>query len=145
MSNGNTTIARRRSDGTLVEVMPDGSTKPLADKTDWQRLRGMANAKVEAAAFGDPDAQPLSDATLARMQRVPRVKTLRRALKLTQQEFARAIRSRSARCATGNRHGRNRISRRAPISRPLPAIPRVCTERCIPPPWGEPVDQCIFF
>ena len=88
MSNGNTTIARRRSDGTLVEVMPDGSTKPLADKTDWQRLHGMADAEVEAAAFGDPDAQPLSDATLARMRRVPRVKTLRRALKLTQQEFA---------------------------------------------------------
>ena len=88
MSNGNTTIARRRSDGTLVEVMPDGSTKPLADKTDWQRLRGMADAEVEAAAFGDPDAQPLSNETLAQMRRVPRVKTLRRALKLTQQEFA---------------------------------------------------------
>ena len=29
MSTGNTTIARRRSDGTLVEVTPDGSTKPL--------------------------------------------------------------------------------------------------------------------
>jgi putative transcriptional regulator len=68
--------------------MPDGSTKPLADKTDWQQLRGMADAEVEAAAFGDPDAQPLSDATLVRMRRVPRVKTLRRALKLTQQEFA---------------------------------------------------------
>jgi putative transcriptional regulator len=68
--------------------MPDGSTKPLADKTDWQRLHSMADAEVEAAAFGDPDAQPLSDATLVRMRRVPRVKTLRRALKLTQQEFA---------------------------------------------------------
>jgi putative transcriptional regulator len=43
---------------------------------------------VTAAALRDPDAQPLTDADLARMKRVPRVKTLRRALGLTQEEFA---------------------------------------------------------
>lgn len=88
MSNENTTIARRRSDGTLVEVLPDGTTKPLADKTDWQRLRTMSEADVEAAALSDPDAQPLTADQLARMRRVPRVKTLRRALRLTQEQFA---------------------------------------------------------
>ncbi len=88
MSNENTTIARRQSDGTLVEVLPDGTTKPLADKTDWQRLRSMSEADVEAAALSDPDAQPLSDGQLGRARRVPRVKTLRRALRLTQEEFA---------------------------------------------------------
>jgi putative transcriptional regulator len=68
--------------------MLDGTTRPLADKTDWQRLRDMTEAEVEAAALGDPDAQPLTGAMLAQMRRVPRVKTLRRALKLTQEEFA---------------------------------------------------------
>ena len=29
MSNENTMIARRKSDGTLVEVKPDGTAKPL--------------------------------------------------------------------------------------------------------------------
>jgi putative transcriptional regulator len=40
------------------------------------------------AALSDPDAQPLSDDDLTRMRQVPRVKTLRRALGLTQEEFA---------------------------------------------------------
>ena len=88
MGKENTTIARRPSDGTLVEVLPDGSTRPLADETDWQRLRAMSDAEVEAAASSDPDAQPLTGGQLARVRRVPRVKTLRRALRLTQEEFA---------------------------------------------------------
>ncbi len=45
--------------------------------------------EIEAAALSDPDAQPLTDRSLARMRQVPRVKTLRRALGLTQEEFAR--------------------------------------------------------
>ena len=85
MSRENTTIARRRSDGTLVELLPGGGTRPLADETDWQRLRAMTDAEVEAAAASDPDAQPL---TGERLTRVPRVKTLRRVLQLTQEEFA---------------------------------------------------------
>ena len=88
MSEENTTTARRRSDGALVQVMPDGTTRPLADETDWERLRAMTEEEVEAAALGDSDAQPLTDAMLARMRRVPRVRTLRRALGLTQEEFA---------------------------------------------------------
>ena len=48
----------------------------------------MAPEDVEAAARIDPDAQPLTEADLARMKRVPRTKTLRRALGLTQEEFA---------------------------------------------------------
>lgn len=88
MSKENITIARRLSDGTLVEVLPDGGTRPLADQTDWQRLRAMTDAEVEAAALSGPDAQPLTEERLARMRRIPRVKTLRRALRLTQEEFA---------------------------------------------------------
>ena len=48
----------------------------------------MAPEEIEAAARIDPDAQPLTEADLARMKRVPRTKTLRRALGLTQEEFA---------------------------------------------------------
>ncbi len=48
----------------------------------------MSDAEVEAAALGDPDAQPISDEATARMRPVPRVKTLRRALGLTQEAFA---------------------------------------------------------
>jgi len=48
----------------------------------------MAPEDIEAAARIDPDAQPLTEADLARMKRVPRTKTLRRALGLTQEEFA---------------------------------------------------------
>ena len=41
MSKETTIVAKRQSDGTLVQVLPDGTTKPLEDKTDWQRLRDM--------------------------------------------------------------------------------------------------------
>ena len=88
MSKKNTIVARRQTDGTLVQVLPDGSTRPLEDKTDWKRLQAMTEEQVHAAALADPDAQPLTDADLSRMKRVPRIKTLRRALKLTQEEFA---------------------------------------------------------
>jgi putative transcriptional regulator len=48
----------------------------------------MDEAAVHAAALADPDAQPLTAADFARMRRVPRAATLRRALGLTQEAFA---------------------------------------------------------
>ncbi|MBS0560704.1 MAG: helix-turn-helix domain-containing protein [Proteobacteria bacterium] len=48
----------------------------------------MSDAEVLSAALADPDAQPLTDDRLAGMRRVPRIRTLRRALGLTQEEFA---------------------------------------------------------
>jgi putative transcriptional regulator len=88
MSKANIIIAKRQSDGTLVQVLPNDATKPLEDKTDWKRIREMTDEEVRAAALTDPDAQPLTDSDVARMKRVPRAKTLRRALGLTQEEFA---------------------------------------------------------
>lgn len=48
----------------------------------------MTDDEVRAAALKDPDAQPLTEARLARMRPVPRTKTMRRALGLTQEAFA---------------------------------------------------------
>lgn len=48
----------------------------------------MTPEAIEAAALADPDAQPLTARDFAQMKLVPRAKTLRRALGLTQEEFA---------------------------------------------------------
>jgi putative transcriptional regulator len=69
-------------------VLSDGSTSPLKDKTDWARLRAMTDEEVTAAAISDPDARPMTPEQLRAARRVPRTKTLRRALALTQEEFA---------------------------------------------------------
>ena len=88
MSSKTTIVTKRQSDGTLAQVLPDGTTKPLDDKTDWEKLRAMSDEEVRAAAMSDPDARPITDAEFSRMKHVPRAKTLRRALGLTQEEFA---------------------------------------------------------
>lgn len=51
-------------------------------------LRSMSREAVEGAARADRDAQPLTLDDLARMKRTPQVKIVRRALELTQEEFA---------------------------------------------------------
>jgi putative transcriptional regulator len=48
----------------------------------------MTARAVERAANADPEAQPLSAADVKRMQRTPQAKIIRRALGMTQQEFA---------------------------------------------------------
>jgi len=88
LSKKNTIVAKRQSDGTIVQVLADGSTKPLEDKTNWARLRAMTDEEVTAAARSDPNARPMTLKQLRSARRVPRTKTLRRALHLTQEEFA---------------------------------------------------------
>ena len=88
MSKQNTIAVKRLGDGTLVQVLLDGSTKPIEDKTDWARLRAMTDEEVTSAAMRDPDARPMTPEQLRTARRVPRTKTLRRALALTQEEFA---------------------------------------------------------
>ena len=51
-------------------------------------LRPVTPGAVERAALADPDAQPLSAADLKRLRRTPQTKIIRRALGLTQEEFA---------------------------------------------------------
>ncbi len=48
----------------------------------------MTEDAIERTAREDRDAQPLSEADLRRMRRTPQAKIIRRALELTQEEFA---------------------------------------------------------
>jgi putative transcriptional regulator len=48
----------------------------------------MTDAQRHQAALNDPDAQPLTEEDLARMKRTPQVKIIRRALGLSQEDFA---------------------------------------------------------
>jgi putative transcriptional regulator len=68
----------------VVEILEDGSERPFPDTP----MRPMTEAEVHAAAIADPDARPMTPEELARARRVPRVKTLRRALGLSQEELA---------------------------------------------------------
>ena len=61
-------------------------------KFDWSAVDALTDEQIHAAALADPDAQPLTEERLAEMRRVPRVKTLRRALKLSLEEFAERYR-----------------------------------------------------
>ena len=60
----------------------------MKTKHDWSRADAMTEEQVHAAAVADPDAQPLTPARLAGMTQTPRLKVIRRALGLTQEEFA---------------------------------------------------------
>jgi putative transcriptional regulator len=80
--------ARRQSDGTLVQILEDGTTRPLEDRTDWARVDAMTEEEVEANAASDPDNPPLTAEELARMQRVPNPKEIRQRLHLSQEQFA---------------------------------------------------------
>jgi putative transcriptional regulator len=79
-----TTIARMRRDGVLVRIKPDGTEEVMP----VEPLEPMAPAEVEAAAGRDPDARPFTPEELAKVKPIPRARTLRRALGLTQEEFA---------------------------------------------------------
>lgn len=79
-----TITARMHKDGKVVQVLPDGSERPFPD----QPVKRMAEQEALEEALSDLDAQPLTEADFARMKSTPRVKIIRRALQLTQEEFA---------------------------------------------------------
>lgn len=68
----------------------DNTTKtiPEADKHDWSRFDAMTDAQRHDAAVSDPDAKPLTPEDFKRRKRTPRVKIIRRALGLSQEDFA---------------------------------------------------------
>ncbi len=79
-----TTTARIRPDGRVVKVSEGGKETPFSDVP----MRPMTEVQIRAAANADPDARSMTVEELRSAKRVPRVKTLRRALGFTQEEFA---------------------------------------------------------
>src|ERR1700722_4150657 len=61
---------------------------PKASAQDWSRLDAMTDEERHAAALADPDAQPLTPEDFRRMTRTPQVRIIRRALGLSQEDFA---------------------------------------------------------
>lgn len=88
MSESDIVRVRSLPDGTVVQVFPDGSTKPIESRTDWARLAAMTEEEIEANALADPDNPPLTDEELARMRVFPHPRRIRERLKLTQEQFA---------------------------------------------------------
>jgi putative transcriptional regulator len=73
-----------RRNGRLVRVKSGGAEEGLAIPC----LVPMSVAEIETAAARDHENPPLTKAKAGQLRPVPRVKTLRRALALTQEEFA---------------------------------------------------------
>lgn len=58
------------------------------DQTDWAYLDAMSDEEAEANALADHDNPPITEAQFKTAPRMPRVKVIRRALRLTQEEFS---------------------------------------------------------
>ena len=83
-----TIVARVLEDGSLVEVLPDGTTRPMPDRMDWAAVDALTDEEIEAAARSDPDAQPLSEDWFKKAKRGPHPRFLRMKLRLSREEFA---------------------------------------------------------
>jgi len=68
--------------------MDAADTAKKTARHDWRRFDALTDAEVHRAAMQDPDSRRLTDEEIARMRCVPRTRTLRRALGLTQEKFA---------------------------------------------------------
>jgi putative transcriptional regulator len=64
------------------------TTKKTRTKHDWTRFDAMTKVQRHAAAMSDPNAQPIMPDNEGRMKRTPQVKVIRRALGLSQEDFA---------------------------------------------------------
>jgi len=73
-----------RRNGRLFRVKSDGSEELI----DTPRPDRRSAAEIEVAAARDRENPPLTNARAGQLRPVPRVRTLRRALALTQEQFA---------------------------------------------------------
>ena len=86
MSEGRTTVARRLKDGTIVEVLPNATTRQFPpDDTDWARVDALTEEEITATAETDPDNLPLTEKRAKTRRRLWTTKFIRRALGLTQE------------------------------------------------------------
>lgn len=90
MSDETTTIrAKLLADGTVVQVLPDGTTQPFEDsRTDWARLNAMTEEEIEANALADPDSAPETEEEIAAAWGGKFITIMRTRLDMTQAEFA---------------------------------------------------------
>jgi putative transcriptional regulator len=68
--------------------MNNENTTKKTTKHDWSRFDAMSAEERHAAALRDPDAQPITPENIKFMKRTPQVCVIRRALRLSQEEFA---------------------------------------------------------
>jgi putative transcriptional regulator len=78
-------VRRRKTDRKLVRVLPDGREKVLHHPGPLPRR---SDAAILAAALSDPDNRPRTPEREKRLRRIPQVRVMRKALGLTQEEFA---------------------------------------------------------
>ena len=81
----------------MVSVYHEPGDPPIQTDTDWDAVAALTDEQTRAAAFADPDAQPIPrgpDDELAKLglHRVVNVKKLRERLGLTQEAFAATYR-----------------------------------------------------
>lgn len=88
MSKKNIIIVKRLPNGKVVQVMPDGTKRPLTDKTDWARVKSMTEKEIVAAAKSDADNPPLTNKELKKFKHVPNPREIRQRLHMTQEQFA---------------------------------------------------------
>jgi putative transcriptional regulator len=77
------TTARLKDDGSVVEILGDGSERPVTPQVDWQRIDATTEEKI-AAQIAEDDAEAMLDAA-AYARRV------RRKIGLSQAAFAKRI------------------------------------------------------
>jgi putative transcriptional regulator len=69
-------------------ITKEASKKKREEGEAWVCLDAMTEEEKHEAALSDPDAQPQTPERLAGMKRTPQMKIIRRALGLSQEEFA---------------------------------------------------------
>ena len=79
---------RVMSEENTTKFRLDEKNLPRLSKSQARRLDSMRDEEIEKAALSDPDNPPLTDEELAAFERVPDTKAIRKALSLTQREFA---------------------------------------------------------
>lgn len=62
------------------------------DGTDWAYIDAMTDAEADANVLADPDNPPMTQEQLRAASRMPQVRVIRRALRLTKEEFAERYR-----------------------------------------------------
>jgi putative transcriptional regulator len=74
---------RLKDDGTVVEVLRDGSEQPLTPQVDWSRIDATTEEEI-AAQIAEDDAEALRDAAAC-------ARRVRRTVGLSQVAVARRI------------------------------------------------------